>query len=238
MLVKAIRQASQIHTVAKRFSSGYYFPKNTAVADEAYKAKYPDYFASLKPGLEQYTSPGDNLEKFMYQPGEGCNRTTSYLTMASTKAVYVGLARATATKFIAHMNASADVLALASVEVDLTALGEGTCATIKWRGKPVFVKNRTASEIAAARADDNVDMRDKETDAERVQQEKWLVVVGVCTHLGCVPIPNAGDFVGGFFCPCHGSHYDGSGRIRLGPAPLNLEVPAYRFEGDNTLIIG
>jgi ubiquinol-cytochrome c reductase iron-sulfur subunit len=140
------------------------------------------------------------------------------------------------------MNPAADVLALASTEVDLSAIEVGQAITIKWRGKPVFIRRRTADEIAAARKDDNADLKDPQTDADRVKNPEWLVLVGVCTHLGCVPLGQKpgdprGDY-GGWFCPCHGSHYDTSGRIRKGPAPLNLEVPNYAFLADNMIRIG
>ena len=108
--------------------------------------------------------------------------------------------------------------------------------TVKWRGKPVFIRHRTAAEIEKARADDSLPLRDQETDEDRIQKPEWLIVLGVCTHLGCVPISDAGDYKA-WFCPCHGSHYDISGRIRKGPAPLNLEVPEYAFtEGDKVVI--
>ena len=123
------------------------------------------------------------------------------------------------------MNASKDVLALASLEVDLSSIGVGDSVTVKWRGKPVFIRHRTPEEIAEANSADLGSMRDPETDESRVKDPDWLVVLGICTHLGCVPINGAGDF-NGYFCPCHGSHYDTSGRIRKGPAPLNLEVRA------------
>ena len=135
------------------------------------------------------------------------------------------------------MSASADVLALASAEFELGAIDPGTTVTVKWRGKPIFIRNRTDAEIADAEACNLTELRDKETDAERVQQAKWLVVLGICTHLGCVPISGAGDY-NGWFCPCHGSHYDVSGRIRKGPAPLNLEVPPYKFTGEEKILIG
>eukprot|EP00096_Caligus_rogercresseyi_P015247 TRINITY_DN76_c0_g1_i1.p1 TRINITY_DN76_c0_g1~~TRINITY_DN76_c0_g1_i1.p1 ORF type:complete len:110 (+),score=24.81 TRINITY_DN76_c0_g1_i1:184-513(+) len=106
----------------------------------------------------------------------------------------------------------------------------------KGREKPVFVRHKTASEIDVEKGVDVASLRHPETDAERCTDEKWLVVVGVCTHLGCVPIANAGEF-GGYYCPCHGSHYDASGRIRKGPAPLNLEVPIYEFIED-VLVVG
>jgi len=140
------------------------------------------------------------------------------------------------------MNPSAEVLALASIEVGLDAIPEGQAIKVFWRGKPVFIRHRTASEIEAARADDAAAMPDPQTDAERVQQAQWLVMVGVCTHLGCIPLgvgasETKGEF-GGYFCPCHGSHYDTSGRIRKGPAPLNLPVPEYAFLDDTRIRIG
>ncbi|KAG0366715.1 hypothetical protein BGX24_003578 [Mortierella sp. AD032] len=135
------------------------------------------------------------------------------------------------------MSASADVLALAKVEVDLSTIPEGRNVTIKWRGKPVFIRHRTADEIDEANAVNIAELRDPQNDAERAQKPEWLVMLGVCTHLGCVPIGEAGDY-GGWYCPCHGSHYDISGRIRKGPAPLNLEIPAYSFEEGNKIVIG
>lgn len=108
---------------------------------------------------------------------------------------------------------------------------------IKWRGKPVFIRHRTQDEITEAREIKWETLRDPQSDDERVQRPEWLVMLGVCTHLGCVPIGEAGEY-GGWFCPCHGSHYDISGRVRKGPAPLNLEVPQYSFPEENTLVIG
>jgi len=140
------------------------------------------------------------------------------------------------------MNPAADVLALASVEFDLSPIAVGQSITIKWRGKPVFIRHRTEAEIEQARADDNANLKDPATDASRVQKPQWLIVVGVCTHLGCVPLGQKptdprGDY-GGWFCPCHGSHYDTSGRIRKGPAPKNLAVPSYEFLDDDRIRIG
>ena len=106
-----------------------------------------------------------------------------------------------------------------------------------WRGKPVFVRHRTPQEIAKAQADDNGDLKDPEKDAARVKKPDWLITMGVCTHLGCIPLAYQGDF-GGYFCPCHGSHYDTSGRIRKGPAPKNLPVPQYAFLSDTQIRIG
>lgn len=138
---------------------------------------------------------------------------------------------------LATMSPSADVLALAKIEVDLSAIPEGKNVVFKWQGKPLFVRHRTAEEIDAAKNVDINILRDPQHDDARVQKQEWIILIGVCTHLGCVPIANAGEY-GGYFCPCHGSHYDTSGRIRKGPAPLNLAVPKYHFETDTTLIVG
>ncbi|XP_075152719.1 Rieske iron-sulfur protein isoform X2 [Haematobia irritans] len=139
--------------------------------------------------------------------------------------------------FLGSMSASADVLAMAKIEIKLADIPEGKSVTFKWRGKPLFIRHRTASEIATERGVPTATLRDPQTDDERVTKPEWLVVIGVCTHLGCVPIANSGDF-GGYYCPCHGSHYDASGRIRKGPAPLNLEVPAHVFPDEGTLVVG
>ncbi len=140
-------------------------------------------------------------------------------------------------KFILSMSASKDVLAMASLEVDLSSIELGSTVTVKWRGKPVFIRRRTEDDIQLANSVNVNSLRDPQEDAARVLNPEWLVVIGVCTHLGCVPLPNAGDY-GGWFCPCHGSHYDISGRIRKGPAPYNLEIPTYKFLEDNKMLIG
>jgi ubiquinol-cytochrome c reductase iron-sulfur subunit len=138
-----------------------------------------------------------------------------------------------------QMNPDASVLALASTDVDLSPIAEGQIVTIKWRGKPVFVSHRTKKEIDEARSVPLNQLPDPQPDQARVKEGKdqWLVVIGVCTHLGCVPLGHQGDY-DGWFCPCHGSHYDTSGRIRRGPAPLNLAVPPYEFVSDTSVRIG
>ena len=143
---------------------------------------------------------------------------------------------------INQMNPAADTLALASTEVDVSKIAEGQAITVTWRGKPVFIRHRTSDEIARANAVDGSNLRDPEEDEARVQRPEMLVVLGVCTHLGCVPLGQKtsevkGDYEG-WFCPCHGSHYDTSGRIRKGPAPTNLEVPPYTFLSDTIIRIG
>ena len=143
---------------------------------------------------------------------------------------------------INSLNPAKDTLALATVEVDISAIPKGEAKTIMWQGKPVFVRHRTEEEIKMAEAVEVQSLTDKQSDKERVQRSQWLVTVGVCTHLGCVPVgqkmtDTRGDY-GGWFCPCHGSHYDTSGRIRKGPAPKNLAVPPYEFINDTTIRIG
>jgi len=146
-------------------------------------------------------------------------------------------AKTIVTDLVMSMSASADVLALAKIEIKLGDIPEGKNVTFKWRGKPLFVRHRTGAEISQEESVDVASLRDPQADADRVKKPEWLVVLGVCTHLGCVPIANAGDF-GGYYCPCHGSHYDASGRIRKGPAPLNLEVPEHEFPDDGMLLVG
>ena len=164
-----------------------------------------------------------------------------FLQVATTGMTAVGAA-CVAWPFIDQMNPAADTLALATTEVDLSAIDVGQAITVVWRGKPVFIRRRSAEEIAEAQRVNVFDLPDPEPDAARVQKGEWLVMVGVCTHLGCVPLgqkatDSKGDF-GGWFCPCHGSHYDTSGRIRKGPAPKNLEVPGYTFTSDTVVRIG
>lgn len=142
------------------------------------------------------------------------------------------------------MNPAADVLALSTVEVDLSPIAPGQTIKVKWRGVPVFIRHRTAGDIEASRKVALSDLKDPQNDDERVQKgkEQWLVMVGVCTHLGCIPLIGSGEYNssdnGGFFCPCHGSHYDTAGRIRKGPAPKNLTIPTYTFLNDNRIKIG
>jgi ubiquinol-cytochrome c reductase iron-sulfur subunit len=135
------------------------------------------------------------------------------------------------------MNPSKDVEALATIEVDISGLSEGQSKTVLWRGKPLFIKHRSQNEIDEAKSVNIEELPHPEKDDERVKNPKYLVLIGVCTHLGCVPASDKGDFKG-WFCPCHGSHYDTSGRIRKGPAPTNLEIPPYTFKDNNTILIG
>jgi ubiquinol-cytochrome c reductase iron-sulfur subunit len=158
------------------------------------------------------------------------------LEIATGAAALVGLG-AVAWPLIDQMNPDASTLALASTEVDLSKIPVGEIAIVKWRGKPVFIDHRTQQEIDEARAVPLSDLPDPATDQSRVQKPEWLVVIGICTHLGCIPLGHQGDY-GGWFCPCHGSQYDTSGRIRKGPAPRNLDLPSYTFVSDSKISIG
>ena len=170
------------------------------------------------------------------EPHEPTRRDMIHIAAAAAAG---GGAVAVAWPFIDQMNPSGDTLALASIEQDISKVVLGQQLVVKWRGKPVFVRHRTPAEIAAAVKDDHAEMRDPATDASRTKpgKEEWLIVIGVCTHLGCVPNFGTGDY-GGWLCPCHGSVYDTAGRIRKGPAPLNLVMPDYSFTGPTKVKIG
>ena len=176
------------------------------------------------------------------QDGEDSGTTRRdflYLTAAAVGGVGTV---AFAWPFIDSMNPAADTLALSEIDVDLSPIEVGQSITVSWRGKPVFVRRRTPGEVLAAEEVPPDDLIDPEPDDARVINPEWLIVVGICTHLGCVPLGQKandprGEY-GGWFCPCHGSHYDTSGRIRKGPAPLNLPVPEYEFLSDTQIRIG
>ena len=159
-----------------------------------------------------------------------------FIYTASTVVGVVGVGAA-AWPLIDQMNPDASVKALATTEVDVSLVKPGQSITVLWRGKPVFIKRRTENEITEAKAVSLTELKHPEKDEDRATNPEWLVMLGVCTHLGCVPLADKGDY-NGWFCPCHGSHYDTSGRIRKGPAPLNLEVPPYEFVTDDIIRIG
>ncbi|CAF1447958.1 unnamed protein product [Adineta steineri] len=186
-----------------------------------------DYYrrkARLDPS-KSYRDAGDATSPYSYLTPIGMAITSAYMTKYIIRDIvaYVGPAR--------------DVMSLAKVEISLDAVPEGKNAVFEWRNKPIFVRHRTPEEIAREEGVNVSQLRDPQNDADRVKKSEWLIVIGICTHLGCIPIANAGDF-GGYYCPCHGSHYDASGRVRKGPAPLNLEVPQYVFKDDSTVVIG
>ncbi|ODV91420.1 hypothetical protein CANCADRAFT_3123 [Tortispora caseinolytica NRRL Y-17796] len=191
--------------------------------------------STVEEGYDTYKVP--DFSKYL-RPNKGNDksRVYSYFMVGTLGFLGATSAKSTVQDFLYTMSASADVLAMAKVEVDLAKIPLGKNLVVKWRGKPVFVRHRTQKEIDEANRVDLSALRDPEEDSARVKDPEWLVMLGVCTHLGCVPIGESGDY-GGWFCPCHGSHYDISGRIRKGPAPLNLEIPEYTL-GDGKLVVG
>ena len=169
------------------------------------------------------------------------NKRRDFLQLSTLTIGAVGTA-AFIWPFLKSMNPAEDTLALGTTEVDVSQIEEGQSITVKWRGKPVFIRKRTKDEIDEAKIVNMSDLKDPEEDVDRVKKDEWLVLVGVCTHLGCVPLgqkltDSKGEY-NGWYCPCHGSHYDTSGRIRKGPAPENLAVPPYSFLNDATIKIG
>ena len=191
--------------------------------------QFPDYTAYRRPST--LDPKKKNIET------EDQRKVFSYLMTGTVAAASAITAKSVVTKVVASMSASRDVLALSKVEVKLNEIPPGKNAVIKWRGKPLFVKHRTQAEIDSVAQVNLSELRDPEADAVRVKKPEWLVLIGVCTHLGCVPIANKGEF-NGYYCPCHGSHYDNSGRVRKGPAPKNLEIPEYEFMDDDTIVVG
>uniref|UniRef100_A0A646QD64 Cytochrome b-c1 complex subunit Rieske, mitochondrial n=1 Tax=Hemiscolopendra marginata TaxID=943146 RepID=A0A646QD64_9MYRI len=191
--------------------------------------KFPDFTQDRKDATKDPTVAARSTE--------GSRRAFTYLVAAGSGIVGAYAAKGLVTMFVSSMSASADVLAMAKIEVKLSDIPEGKNMTFKWRGKPLFVRHRTAQEIDIESKVDLSSLRDPQPDSERATRPEWLILLGVCTHLGCVPIANSGDF-GGYYCPCHGSHYDASGRIRKGPAPLNLEIPIHEFVSDDLVVVG
>lgn len=215
-------QLSSSHTIC----AGYKF-KGHSLRSAAFTAlTYSEWEKRMSDQSIQGTHAGDD---------DGIERR-DFLHIAALSLAGVG-GVFTAWPLINQMNPSADVLALASIEIDLSPIQLGQTVKVKWRGKPVYIRRRTPEQIAEEEKVDIETLPDPQSDADRAIKPEWLVMVGVCTHLGCVPISDQGDYKG-FFCPCHGSHYDGSGRIRKGPAPTNLEIPPYTFVNDTTILIG
>lgn len=189
---------------------------------------------AMKNPTPNITYDTSNHERFPV--GDPSKRAFTYFVLTGGRFIGAAAVRLAVLKFLLSMTASKDVLAMANLEVDLSNIQEGQTVTVKWRGKPVFIRHRTDADIKAAEDVEVAKLRDPQPDAVRVKDPKWLIVLGVCTHLGCVPLNNAGDY-NAWFCPCHGSHYDSSGRIRKGPAPYNLEVPDYVFMEDGAKVL-
>ena len=176
------------------------------------------------------------------QPSSVDGQTRRDFLLYATSAVGVVGTGIALWPFVHSMNPAADTLALSTTDVDISAVQPGQAITVVWRGKPVFIRRRLPEEITAAEQVDIAELRDPQKDSDRVKKPEWLIMIGICTHLGCVPLGQKpadpkGEY-GGWFCPCHGSQYDTSGRIRKGPAPRNLDVPPYQFTSDTTVRIG
>jgi ubiquinol-cytochrome c reductase iron-sulfur subunit len=202
----------------------------------------PVGYAEHAPNPESTVPEGHlDFRHLRLNPGHADRRPFVYFLSCSSGFVFTSLIRAAVCKAIYTWWPAKDVFAAGVVEVDLRPIDEGQNFIVKWRGKPVFVRKRTQEWIAAARKDDAVaaSMREPAKDTDRTLRPEWLIMIGVCTHLGCIPYPDQGLYSnGGYFCPCHGSHYDESGRIRQGPAAGNLPVPEYAFLDDDTVRIG
>jgi len=198
-----------------------------------------------KNDVDHYTSKDGLLESNQQRPEDGgmsavdpTNRAFTYSVLGTSRFIYAAMARMTVVKVVSTLNIGRADAALALTEVETNSIKPGETLSVKWRGAPAFVKRRTPEEIASSQAYNWKTLRDPQSDEERVHgnDPQWVVVMANCTHLGCIPIANAGNYEG-FFCPCHGSHYDNCGRIRQGPAPLNLHNPDFSVKGD-LLIIG
>lgn len=189
------------------------------------------------PDFSDYRRQDVQDSKKSSQSSSDTRKGFSYLLTGTTAVMGAYAAKSVVTQFITSMSASADVLALSQIEVKLGDIPEGKNMTFKWRGKPLFVRHRSPKEVESEQAVSLAELRDPQLDSDRVKDPQWMILIGVCTHLGCVPIANAGDY-GGYYCPCHGSHYDASGRIRKGPAPQNMEIPPYEFVSEDLVIVG
>lgn len=227
------KSSSQLASNGVAFPSVYRSVKFMSTASSP--ASSPSSPAPTESNVLYETKDGA-FEETQLPPSGADRRAFTYFMLGSGKFVYASMVRLIVIRMVGYLSASADVLALSKTEVTLGDIPLGNTLTIKWRGKPVFIRRRKPDEINAVRAVPLSELKDPQKDEDRARDPEWLVVLGVCTHLGCVPLPNAGDYQG-WFCPCHGSHYDASGRIRKGPAPLNLEVPQYSIEAGK-LVVG
>jgi ubiquinol-cytochrome c reductase iron-sulfur subunit len=212
-------------------------PHITCGINVQHQYRYVHTDVTKVPSFDNYRldSTKDPARKISEKQDERYVYNYAVLFAGAVMATYV--AKNSVQKILGTLAPNAKVLADSTLEVDLSTIPEGKNVVLKWRNKPLFVRHRTTDEVDTVRSVPVTELRDPEEDHIRVKKDEWLVVIGICTHLGCVPISNAGDF-GGYYCPCHGSHYDASGRIRKGPAPLNLEVPSYQFLDESTILVG
>ncbi|XP_032876286.1 LOW QUALITY PROTEIN: cytochrome b-c1 complex subunit Rieske, mitochondrial-like [Amblyraja radiata] len=189
------------------------------------------------PDFSDYRRQDVQDSKTSSQGSSDTRKGFSYLLTGTTAVMGAYAAKSVITQFITSMSVSADVLALSKIEVKLGDIPEGKNMTFNWRGKPLFVRDRSPKDVESEQAVSLAKLRDPQLDSDRVKDPQWMILIVVCTHLGCVPIANAGEY-GGYYCPCHGSHYDASGRIRKGPAPQNMEVPPYEIVSEDLVVVG
>ncbi|VDK73216.1 unnamed protein product [Litomosoides sigmodontis] len=191
---------------------------------------FPKYHDERSKAASDSTKPSRDTEDYRRATAQG-------LLFGVNGAVYLYMATKFVQSLATYKSMPADQLAMANTEIDLSEIPEGQCKTYTWRGKPLLVAHRSEDDIEKAKSVNISELRDPQTDDQRVKKDEWLITIGVCPHLGCVPLAGKGEY-GGYYCPCHGSTFDTSGRIRFGPAPSNLEVPPYQFTDDNKLIVG
>jgi len=229
-IIKALSSSSQL---VKRTSYPLICLSNRTSVTETEKFRQIWHNTdSLDPIYDISKKPVDLERRY-----DSTRRAAYYFMFGGTMATGVIAARNCIEAVVAYLWKPADILAMSTTEINQADIPEGKCIVILWKDSPVFIWHRTDQQIAWAREDDNADLRHAQKDEERVKDPKWYISMAVCTHLGCIPIYGAGNYHG-FFCPCHGSHYDASGRIRKGPAPRNLDVPNYKFTNEGTILIG
>jgi ubiquinol-cytochrome c reductase iron-sulfur subunit len=238
----ALEQILQYQPVVLTVLFGVSFFPNSPAAVRAFAAEGAVVPAAAKvaglPALDELGSVDNGFfADRVDQVAEPERRAFTYFMLSTVRFAYASAARLLVVKLVSSMSASAEVLALAFSEFDLSQLEVGKAVTVKWRGKPIFIRKRSQEEIARENAVPMEYLRDQETDEERAINQEYIIVIGICPHLGCVPLCDQGEFHG-WFCPCHGSHYDLSGRIRKGPAPLNLEVPPYKYITPELILMG
>ncbi|KAL9655841.1 hypothetical protein ABK040_000903 [Willaertia magna] len=215
-----------------------FYTTNLVLGEEEKVLKRGELPESVKKLIEtapKYGYHGDNINEYLKE-GDYDKRQFVYFVANSARFIYSAGVRLAVLKFLYSWSAAADVLAVAKIEVDVSNVPKGKTITVTWRGKPVFIKHRTEEEIKNINSYPLSALKDPQSDAERTKNEDWSVLLAICTHLGCVPVTDAG-IMNAFFCPCHGSHYDASGRIVKGPAPLNLEVPKHSFATESLIVL-
>lgn len=225
------------YSLSTTLPTGRILAKSGGIGGFAVNGQYRAAHTDVKvPNFDYYRRSDTKNPAKSSKENKGVADLVSYIPVVAAGIMATYSAKHIVLNSVQFWQPNADTLCVGQVKIKMDQIPEGVNMTFKWRGKPVFVKHRTKTQIDREVATPLSSLRDPQHDNDRVQDPKWLVVVGVCTHLGCVPIADAGDFHG-YYCPCHGSHYDGSGRVRAGPAPTNLEVPFYVIE-DNIITVG